>query len=147
MYYESEPSSPTLHTEEEDDIDARLVSLNQKLMVHSVRIMTLENAKCNDERTEGDELKHLPQPTYLGNRGKHNLFDEWMDNIECLDTFVTYKPIDMEIEEEVIDYMDVDPPILMLREEGAYWEPPAIVEATTKLNRYGREPPTPWRTL
>ena len=43
-YYDSEPSSPTLHTEEEDDIDAKLVALDQKLMVHSLRIMTPENA-------------------------------------------------------------------------------------------------------
>ncbi|KAK9986684.1 hypothetical protein SO802_031635 [Lithocarpus litseifolius] len=68
-------------------------------------------------RTEEDESKHFPQPTYLGNRGMHDLFDEWMDNIEHLDAFVTDKPIDVEIEEEATDYMDVDPPILMLREE------------------------------
>ena len=43
-YYDSEPNSPTLHTEEEDDIDARLAALDQKLMVHSLRIMTPENA-------------------------------------------------------------------------------------------------------
>ena len=29
-YYDTEPSSPTPHTEEEDDIDARLVALYQK---------------------------------------------------------------------------------------------------------------------
>ena len=34
--------------------------------------------------------------------------------------FVADKPTIMEIEEETTDYMDVDPPILMLREEGAY---------------------------
>ena len=39
----------------------------------------------------------------------------------------------MEIEEDVTDYMDVDNPVLMLREEGAYNEPLAIVEATIKL--------------
>ena len=69
----------------------------------------------------------------MGNRDKHDLFDEWMDSIECLDDFVTEKPTDMEIEEETTNYMDVDPPVLMLREEGAYWEPLAIVEATTEL--------------
>ena len=138
-YYDSEPSSPTLHVEEEDDIDARLATLDQKLMVHSLRIMTLENAECNDERMEGGELKPLPQPTYLGNKGKHDLFDEWMDKIERLDAFVTDKPTDMEAEEEVMDYMDVNPTVLMLREEEAYWEPPAIVEATIELKNWAWE--------
>ena len=40
-YNDSEPSSPTPHIEEEDDIDARLAALDQKLMVHSLRIMIL----------------------------------------------------------------------------------------------------------
>ena len=60
LYYDLEPSSPTPHTEEEDDIDAKLASLDQKLMVHSLRIMTLENAKCNEERMKESESKHLP---------------------------------------------------------------------------------------
>ena len=132
-YYDSKPSSPTLHTEEEDDIDAKLAALDQKLMVHNLKIMTLENVECNDEKIEGGEPEHLPQPTYLGDRGKHDLFDEWMDNIEHLDAFMTDKSTEMEIEEEAMDYMDVNPPVLMLREEGAYWEPLAIVEATTEL--------------
>ena len=123
----------TPHTYEEDDIDARLAPLDEKLMVHSLRIMTLENVECNDEKIEGGEPEHLPQPTYLGDRGKHDLFDEWMDNIEHLDAFMTDESTEMEIEEEAMDYMDVNPPILMLREEGAYWEPLAIVEATTEL--------------
>ena len=45
----------------------------------------------------------------------------------------TNKPIDMEVDEEATDYMDEDPIVLMLREEGTYWKPPTIVEATTKL--------------
>ena len=40
-YYESEPSSPTPHIEEEDDIDAGLTILDQKLMVHNLKSMTL----------------------------------------------------------------------------------------------------------
>ena len=132
-YYYSESSPPTPHAKEKDDIDARLAALDQKLMVHSLRIMTLENVEGNDERMEGGESKNLPQPTYLGNKGKHNLFDEWMDSIEHLDAFVIDKPTDIEVEEEAMDYMDVDPTVLMLREEGAYWEPPAIMEATTEL--------------
>ena len=59
-YNDSEPSSPTLHTKEEDDIDVRLATPDQKLMVHSLKIMTLENAKCNEERMEEKEPKHPP---------------------------------------------------------------------------------------
>ena len=59
LYCDSEPSTPTLHIKEEDDIDARLAALDQKLMVHSFRIMTLENAKRNEERMEESESEHL----------------------------------------------------------------------------------------
>ena len=62
-----------------------------------------------------------------------------MDSIEHLDAFVIDKPTDMEVEEEVTDYMDVDPTVQILREEKAYWEPPAIVEATTKLKNWAWE--------
>ena len=58
---------------------------------------------------EESESEHLPQSTYLGNRGKHDLFDEWMDSIECLDAFVTDNPTDVKVEEEDTDYMDVNP--------------------------------------
>ena len=60
LYYDSKPSSLTPHTEEEDDIDARLATLDQNLMVHSLRILTLENAGGNNEGMEGGESKHLP---------------------------------------------------------------------------------------
>ena len=82
--------------------------------------MTLENAGCNNERMEMSESEHLPQHTYLGNRGKHNLFDEWMDSIERLYTFVTNEPTDMEVDEEAMNYMEGDPAVLMMREEGTY---------------------------
>ena len=138
-YYDSKPSTPTLHTVEDDDIDARLAALDQKLMVHSLRIMTLENFEHNEERMEGSEPEHLLQPTNLGNRGKYELFDEWMDSIERLDAFMTNKPTDMEVEEEATDYMDVDPTVLMLKEEEFYWEPPAIMEAKTELKNWAWE--------
>ena len=108
-------------------------------MVHSLRILTLKNAGGNNERIEGGELEHLPQHTYLSNKGKHNLFDEWMDSIERLDPFMIDKPIDMEIVEEAMDYMDEDPAVLMLREEGTYWESPAIIEAMTMLKNWACE--------
>ena len=62
-----------------------------------------------------------------------------MDSIERLDAFVTDNPIDMEVEEEDTDYMDVDPPVLILREEEAYWEPLSIVEAMTQLKNWAWE--------
>ena len=49
------------------------------------------------------------------------------------------KPTDMKIDEEAVDYMEEDPTILMLREEGVYQEPSAIVEATTKLKNQAWE--------
>ena len=132
-YYDLEPSTPTLHTEEEDDIDARLAALDQKLMVRSLKIMTNENAEHDEEKMEESKSEHLLQSTNLGNKDKHDLFKEWMDNIECLDAFVTNKPTDMEVEEEATHYMDGDPTVLMLREERVYWEPLPIVEAMIEL--------------
>ena len=133
LYYDSKLGSLTPYTKEKHDVDARLAVLDQKLIVHSLRILTLENAGGNNERMEGGGSEHLLQHTYLGNKGKHNLFDEWMDNIKCLDAFMTNKPIDMEIDDEATNYMDEDPAVLMLREEGIYWEPPTIIEATIEL--------------
>ena len=79
-YYNSKPRSLAPYTEEKDDIDARLAALDQKLMVHSLRILTLENAEGDNEKMEGGESEHLLQHTHLSNKGKHDLFDEWMDS-------------------------------------------------------------------
>ena len=135
-YYNLEPGSLTPHTEEKDDIDVRLAALDQKLMVHNLRNLTFENAKGDNEKMEGGESEHLPQHTHLSNKRKHDLFDEWMDSIECLDAFVTDKPIGMEINGEATYYMDEDLAVLMLREEGTCRETPAIIEATTKLKNW-----------
>ena len=89
-------------------------------MIHSLRILTLKNVGGNNKRIEGGKSEHLPQHTYLGNKGKHDLFDEWMDNIKHLDAFVTDKSTDMEIDKEATDYMDEDLAVLMLREERTY---------------------------
>ena len=62
-----------------------------------------------------------------------------MDSIELLDAFVTDKPTDMEVEQKITNDMDVDPTVLMLGEEGAYWEPPAIMEATIELKNWAWE--------
>ena len=62
-----------------------------------------------------------------------------MYSIERMDAFVTNNPTDMEAEEEDTDYMDVEPPVLMLREEEAYWEPLAIMEDTTELKNWAWE--------
>ena len=108
LYYDSELDSPTPHVKEEDDIDARLAVLDQKLIVHSLRIMTLESSKDDNKKMEEGEPQHLPQHTYVGNKGKHDLFDEWMDSIEHLDAVVTNKSTDMKVDEEATYYMDED---------------------------------------
>ena len=70
---------------------------------------------------------------------KGRMLNEWMDSIECPDSFVTDKPTDMEVDDEATDYMDEDPTVLMLREEGTYQEPPAIIEATIELKNQAWE--------
>ena len=45
----------------------------------------------------------------------------------------------MEIDSEGMDYMDEDPLVLMLREEGTYWVPSTIIEAITKLKNWAWE--------
>ena len=62
-----------------------------------------------------------------------------MDSIECLDAYMSYKPIDMGVDDESIDYMDENPMVLMLMEEGTYQELPTIVEATTELKNWAWE--------
>ncbi|KAL0015138.1 hypothetical protein SO802_002207 [Lithocarpus litseifolius] len=62
-----------------------------------------------------------------------------MDNIKHLDAFVTDKLTDMEIDNEAKNYMDEDPSVLMLKEEGTCWEMPAITEATTELSNWAWE--------
>ena len=59
-----------------------------------------------------------------------------MDSIEHLDAYVIDKPANMEIDTKGTDYMDEDPMVLMLREEGTYREPPTIIEATTELKNW-----------
>ncbi|KAL0004592.1 hypothetical protein SO802_012153 [Lithocarpus litseifolius] len=132
-YITDELGSLTPYTEEEDDIDARLVILDRKLMIHSFRNLTLESLKGEGEKMEGNESKYLPQYIHLSNKGKQDMFGEWMNSIEHLDAYVTDKATDMEIDGECTNYMDEDPLVLMLREEGICWDPPAIVEATTEL--------------
>ena len=102
-------------------------------MIHNFRNLTLENLEDEDERMEGNESKYFPQYIYPSNKGKQDLFGEWMDSIKRLDAYISDKPIDMEIDGESIDYMDEDPMGLMLREEGIHWEPTAIVKAKIEL--------------
>ena len=59
-FHNSELGSLTPYTEEEDGIDARLAILDQKLMVHSLRILTLENAGGENKKMEWNELEYLP---------------------------------------------------------------------------------------
>ena len=75
------------------------------MMVHSLRNITLESLGDDNEKMEGSESECRPQYTHLNNKGKQDLFGEWMDSIEHLDAFVNDKPIDLEIDDEAIDYM------------------------------------------
>ena len=60
-FHNLELGSLTPYTEEEDDIDARLATLDRKLMIHSFQNLTLENLEGKDERMEGNESEYLPQ--------------------------------------------------------------------------------------
>ncbi|KAK9987912.1 hypothetical protein SO802_028151 [Lithocarpus litseifolius] len=119
-FHNSKLGSLTLYIEEEDDIDAKLVALDQKLMVHSFRNLALESLKDDNKKMERNKLEYLPQYIHPSNKGKQDLFGEWMDSVERMDAFVTDKPTDMEIDGEATVYMDEDPMVLMLREDGAH---------------------------
>ena len=80
-FHNSELGSLTPYTEEDDDIDARLANLDQKLMVHSLRNITLETLEDDNKKMEGGELEYLPQYTRLNNKGNQDLFGEWMDSV------------------------------------------------------------------
>ena len=43
-----------------------------------------------------------------------------MDSIKRLDSYAFYQPINMEVDGESINYMDEDPRVLMLKEEGTH---------------------------
>ena len=59
-FHNSKLGSLTTYTKEEDDIDARLATLDRKLMIHNFRILTLENLKDEDERMGRNESEYLP---------------------------------------------------------------------------------------
>ncbi|KAL0010891.1 hypothetical protein SO802_005999 [Lithocarpus litseifolius] len=123
----------TVYTDEEDDVAARLATLDKNLMIHNFRNLTLEDLKDEDERMEGSESEYFPQYVHLSNKGRQDLFGEWMDSIELLDGYAFDKPTDMEVDGESPDYTDEDPRILMLKEEGTHWEPTTIIESITEL--------------
>ena len=49
-FQNSELGSLTLYTEEENDIDARLATLDKKLMIHSFKNLTLESLEGEDKK-------------------------------------------------------------------------------------------------
>ena len=75
-FHNSELGSLISYTEEEDDIDARLAALDQKLMTNSFRNLTLESLEGEDEKMERYESKYLPQYICPSNKGKQNLREE-----------------------------------------------------------------------
>ena len=42
-------------------------------MVHTLRTLTLENGKGDNEKMEGNESEYLPQYTHPSNKGKQDL--------------------------------------------------------------------------
>ena len=70
-FHNSELGLLTLYTEEEDDIDARLATLDRKLMmIYSFRNLTLESLEGEDKKMEGNESEYLPQYIHLSNKRK-----------------------------------------------------------------------------
>ena len=63
--------------------------------------------------------EYFPQYIHPSNKGKQDLFGEWIDNIEQLDGYVFDKLANMEVNGEGPDYMDEDPRVLMSKEKGA----------------------------
>ena len=51
--------SLTPYTEEEDNIDARLATLDRKLMIHSFRNITLKSLEDEDVRMGGNKSDYL----------------------------------------------------------------------------------------
>ena len=66
-------------------------------MIHTFRNLTLESLEGEDEKMEGNESEYLSQYIHPSNKGKQDLFCEWMDSIKRLDAYVTKKPTDMEV--------------------------------------------------
>ena len=59
-FHNLELGSLTPYTEEEDDINARLATLDRKLMIHNFRNLSLEELEDKDENMEGNELEYFP---------------------------------------------------------------------------------------
>ena len=79
------------------------------MMIYSFRNLTLESLEGEDKKMEGNDLEYLPQYIRPNNKGKQDLFGEWMDSIERLDAYVTDKLTDMEVDDRGTDYMDEAP--------------------------------------
>ena len=62
-----------------------------------------------------------------------------MDSIEHLDGYAFDKLADKDVDGESTNYMDEDPRVLMLKEEGTHQEPATIIEATTELKNWAWE--------
>ena len=117
LFHNSKFDSLIAYTDEEDDIDTRLATLDRNLMIRSFRNLTLEDFEDEDERMEGSKSEYFPQYVRPSNKGRQDLFGEWMDSIECLVGYAFDKPAYMEVDGESLDYMDEDPRVLTLKKE------------------------------
>ena len=82
--------------------------------------MTLEIPKKDDEGMRCRESEYLPKYVCPSTKRRHDLFEWWMDNLEWLEDYVFDKPTDMDVNGEGQYYMDEDPRVLMLKEEGTH---------------------------
>ena len=62
-----------------------------------------------------------------------------MDSLDRLEDCVFDKPTNTDVDGEGQDYMDEDPRVLILREQGTHYEPVAITKATTELKNQAWE--------
>ncbi|KAL0010935.1 hypothetical protein SO802_006043 [Lithocarpus litseifolius] len=84
----SELGSLIPYIEDKDDIDVRLAALDQKLMVHSLRTLIVENSKGDDENMEATtELKNWAWD------GVTNPMKDFVRNIKIVEPITPVKKI------------------------------------------------------
>lgn len=59
-----------------------------------------------------------------------------MDNLDRFEDYALDKATYMDVDGEDQDYMDEDPKVLMLREEGTHYKPTAITVAIIELKNW-----------
>ncbi|KAK9993606.1 hypothetical protein SO802_023309 [Lithocarpus litseifolius] len=68
-FHNSELGSLTPYTKEKDDINARLSTLDRRLMIHNFRNLTLKDLEDKDERMEGNESEYFQNTSAQATKG------------------------------------------------------------------------------